>query len=95
MEACDKGLFHVEQAAGRGAGPLRLFPVQRRSSRCDRNVRPGGLALHRQAVYSVVKKFGKTTTAALFGVWHLLFDDTESSREVIPWPATSIRRPSR
>jgi hypothetical protein len=83
VEACDRGVFHVEQPGGRGVGPIRLVPVQRDflTAVID-TYDAAGYRRFRQAAYSVVKKFGKTTTAALTGTWHLLFDDTESNREI-------------
>lgn len=83
LEAVDADVFWLERAGGQGIGPARLYPVQRDFLRRVFDTYDGaGMRPYRQAIYSVVKKAGKTTTAGLAGLWHLLFDETEAYREV-------------
>lgn len=83
LEAIDRGAFWVERTAGRGVGPLQLYSLQRTFihdvwDTYDED----GRRRFRRAIYSVPKKWGKTTLGGLSGVYHLLFDDTEAYREV-------------
>lgn len=83
VEACDKGVFYVEQPGGRGWGPIRLHSFQRDFLReAIDTYDAGGYRRFRRALYGVMKKLGKTTTAGVIGTWHLMFDDTETNRDV-------------
>lgn len=83
LEAVDAGVFWLERTGGRGVGPVELYPLQRQFIRDVWDTYDGSdLRPVRQPIFSVPKKFGKTSTAALAGTYHLIFDITESFREV-------------
>ena len=83
LEAVDAGIFHLERTGGRGVGPVALYPLQRQFIRdVFDHYDDSDSRRYRRALFSVPKKWGKTTMGALTGVWHLLFDDTERYREI-------------
>jgi hypothetical protein len=82
LEAVDAGVFHLERTGGRGVGPVELYPLQRQFITDVFDTYIHDSRPYRRAVYSVPKKWGKTTKGALAGAWHLIFDDTERYREV-------------
>src|SRR5688572_20398434 len=83
LAACDSGVFHVEQAGGQGWGPIRLHPFQRDFLReLIDTYDAEGFRRFRRALAGWPKKFGKSSFGGLVGVWHLVFDDTETSRDV-------------
>jgi phage terminase large subunit-like protein len=82
LEAVDAGMFWLERPGAEGVAAVRLYPIQREFFREVFDTYANGARRFRQAAYCVPKKFGKSASASLAGVWHLLFDETERNREV-------------
>lgn len=79
-----RGIVLVEDSASTDLRPIELYPLQQEFIKeVWDTYGKDGRRRYRRAVFSTVKKGGKTSFVALQCVYHLLFDTTERRREIV------------